>query len=63
MTTKEAVLNFIEAANDLRSHEPMEIGFALVDFMREMPLRASYAIYGVTELYRQHVCDRLPEGS
>lgn len=62
MTTKEAVLNFIDAANDLRSHEPMEIGFALLDFMREAPIRTSYALYSTAALYEQHIHDRLPEG-
>lgn len=61
MSTKEAVRHFIEAANALRACEPVEIGYALVDLMQEQPIRTSYAIYGVTEVYRKHVCDRLPE--
>lgn len=63
MSAKEAVLQFIEAANALRGYEPMELGYALVDYMGEAPIATSYAVYGVTELYRKHVCDRLPEGA
>lgn len=63
MDTKTAVLNFIEAANALRSCEEVEIGYVLVDLMREIPIKTSYAIYGVTEQFRRQVCSRLPEGS
>lgn len=62
MDSKEAVQRFIESANDLRGCEPVEIGYALVDAMRESPIMTSYAIYGVTEIYRKHISERLPEG-
>ena len=61
MTAREAVETFIDAANALRGQEPVEIGYALVDLMRKEPIRTSYAVYGVMDLYRGHVVARLPE--
>lgn len=62
MNAKEIVRDFIENANLLRRCEPVEVGFAFVDLMREMPIKTSYAIYGVMEIYRKHIGERLPEG-
>lgn len=61
MTAKEAVGAFIDAANDLRGQEAVEIGYALLDAMKIEPIRTSYAIYGVMSLYEGHIAARLPE--
>ena len=61
MTTKEAVLDFIEAANRLRAYPDIEIGFALVDYMQEMPIKTSYALMVPAQICSREVAARLPE--
>lgn len=63
MTTdpRDIVRDFIEAANQLRGVDDVEVGYALVDFMREMPIKVSYALGVPARIYAKHVKDRLPE--
>ena len=61
MTAKEAVLDFIGAANNLRVHPHIEIGFALADLMREMPIKVSYALFVPAQIYAGEIKSRLPE--
>ena len=59
--TKELVRAFVEAANVLRQCDDVSVGFALVDMMREMPIKTSYALYAPARSYIEHVKARLPE--
>ena len=59
--TKAMVRAFVEAANTLRQCDDVDVGFALVDLMREMPIRAHYALYAPARTYTEHVKARLPE--
>ena len=58
---QEAVREYIEAANALRLYADIEIGFALVDCMREMPIKTYYAVTVPAGIFAQQVKDRLPE--
>lgn len=59
--TKDMVRAFVEAANALRQCDDVDIGFALVDLMQEMPIRTQYALYVLAHIYTDHVKARLPE--
>ena len=59
--TKERVRTFVEAANQLRQCDDVDVGFALVDLMREMPIKTYYALHALARTYTKHVKARLPE--
>lgn len=63
MTAREAVEAFINAANELRRQDDMDVCFALLGEMVSRPISTSYALYVPAETYRTHVKARLPEGT
>ena len=59
--TKGMVRAFVEAANQLRQCDDVDISFALEALMREMPIKTNYALHALAYIYAGHVKARLPE--
>lgn len=59
--TDSAVQAFVDAANELRQHDNMEVCYALLRLMKSAPIKVFYALHIPAQVYLEHCRARLPE--